>query len=236
MVHITLPEEKERRLVFYLAMEEYLAQHCQEDMFFLWQVPPTVIFGRSQVMRAEVNVSYCEENGIQFYRRKSGGGCVYADWGNIMISYITPRSDVESTFNFYLDSLAAVLRKIGFNAVKTENNDVLIDDKKVSGNAFYAKPLSSIVHGTLLYNLDFTEMQKAITPPKAKLSKHGVQSVRQRVVNLKEIGCDKTIEELKEFLVREYCDRERVLTLEEIKAIEDIEQTYLDPAFIKGKE
>jgi lipoic acid synthetase/lipoate-protein ligase A len=236
MVHIILPEEKERRLVFYLAMEEYLAQHCYEDMFFLWQVPPTVIFGRSQVLKAEVNVAYCEENGIQYYRRKSGGGCVYADWGNIMISYITPQKDVETTFGYYLDSLAAVLRKIGFNAVKTEHNDVLIDDKKVSGNAFYAKPESSIVHGTLLYNLDFSEMQNAITPPKEKLSKHGVQSVRQRVVNLKDIGCQKSIDELKDYLIREYCDRERILTEDEVKAIEEIEQTYLDPDFIKGKE
>lgn len=235
MLHIKLPEEKERRLVFYLAMEEYLAQHCFEDMFFLWQVPPTVIFGRSQVLLAEVNVPYCEEKGIQYYRRKSGGGCVYSDWGNIMLSYITPQTDVASTFTFYLDSLAAVLRKIGFNAVKTENNDVLIDDKKVSGNAFYAKPESSIVHGTLLYDLDFNEMQKAITPPMKKLSKHGVQSIRQRVVNLKDIGCNRTIEELKDYLIREFCDKVHQLTPDEVKTIEEIERTYLKPEFIKGK-
>lgn len=124
MQHILLPDDSQRRLVFYLAMEEYLSEHCKEDMFFLWQVPPTVIFGRSQVMRAEVNVKYCEEKGIQYYRRKSGGGCVYADWGNIMISYVTPQSDVDKTFNYYLDRLAAALQKMGFDAVKTEHNDL----------------------------------------------------------------------------------------------------------------
>ena len=236
MRHILLPDDSQRRLVFYLAMEEYLSEHCKEDMFFLWQVPPTVIFGRSQVMRAEVNVKYCEEKGIQYYRRKSGGGCVYADWGNVMISYVTPQSDVDKTFNYYLDRLVATLQKMGFDAVKTEHNDILIDRMKVSGNAFYAKPNASIVHGTLLYNVDFGEMQRAITPPKEKLSKHGVQSVRQRVVNLKELGCNFSIEELKDSLIKEYCDSERVLTPEEIKEIEAIEQTYLVPEFIKGKE
>lgn len=101
---------------------------------------------------------------------------------------------------------------------------------------FYAKPNASIVHGTLLYNVDFKEMQSAITPPKEKLTKHGVQSVRQRVVNLKELECNFSIEDLKETLIMEYCDSERVLTTEEIKEIEVIEQTYLVPEFIKGKE
>lgn len=236
MLHIVLPEQREHRLVFYLAMEEYLSEHCEEDMFFVWQVPPTVIYGRSQILRTEVNVAYCEENGIQYYRRKSGGGCVYSDWGNIMLSYITPNTDVSATFNYYLDRLASVLRKIGLDAVKTEHNDILIAGRKVSGNAFYARPSSSIVHGTLLYSLNFSDMQKAITPPKEKLSKHGVQSVRQRVANLKDLGCSKSIEELKDYLIHEFCDDERILTNAEIRQIETIEQTYLFPAFIKGTE
>lgn len=235
MLHITLPDQHDRRLVFYLAMEEYLAEHCKEDMLFLWQVRPTVIFGRSQVLQSEVNVAYCEEQGIQYYRRKSGGGCVYADMGNIMISYITPKTDVQSTFQFYLENLANALQKLGFEAVTTANNDVLIDGKKVSGNAFYAKPNASIVHGTLLYDVDFKALQQAITPPVEKLSKHGVQSVRQRVAKLKELGFDRSINELKSYIINQFCESERVLSSEEIKEIEAIEQTYLVPEFIKGK-
>lgn len=235
MLHITLPDQQDHRLVFYLAMEEYLAEHCKEDMLFLWQVKPTVIFGRSQVLQSEVNVAYCEEQGIQYYRRKSGGGCVYADMGNIMISYITPKTDVQRTFQFYLENLANALQKLGFEAVTTANNDVLIDGKKVSGNAFYAKPNASIVHGTLLYDVDFKALQQAITPPVEKLSKHGVQSVRQRVVNLKELGFDRSIDELKSYIIHQFCEYERALTSDEIKEIEAIEQTYLVPEFIKGK-
>ena len=53
-----------RRLVWYLAMEEYFAKHVEEEMFFTWVVSPTVIFGRHQVMEAEVNIDYCTANGI----------------------------------------------------------------------------------------------------------------------------------------------------------------------------
>ena len=89
MKHIILPEEGDRRLVFYLAMEEFVARNICEDAFFLWRVAPTVIIGRNQSLEDEVDTGYCAENGVQVYRRKSGGGCVYADKGNLMISAVT---------------------------------------------------------------------------------------------------------------------------------------------------
>ena len=80
MKYIALPDDKTRILPFYLAMEEYVAYNIdEEDCFFMWQVEPTVIFGRNQLIENEVNLEYCRVHNIQTYRRKSGGGCVYAD-------------------------------------------------------------------------------------------------------------------------------------------------------------
>ena len=242
-------------------MEEYLAQHATEDVFFSWIVAPTVIFGRHQVMEAEVNMPYCQAHGVQMYRRKSGGGCVYSDAGNLMLSYITPNTHSEQVFQWYLDTVADALKAMGFPAAKTEHNDVLIGDKKVSGNACYALSTGTIVHGTMLYNVDFAALQEAITPSHEKLAKHGVQSVRQRVVNLKELdnltidnltispaGEDnlainhagegrpalRDIRALAEYFAARLCDRTRELTEEEIQGIDLLELTYLDPDFIKG--
>ena len=236
MKYIALPSEETRRLVFYLAMEEFLADHCEEDVFFMWQVEPTVIFGRNQVLEAEVNVDYCEKNHIQYYRRKSGGGCVYADRGNVMLSYITPKLLADEAFAEFLDKLADALGKLGLPAVRTEHNDVLIDGRKVSGNALFQKERASIVHGTLLYNEDLETMQYAITPPKQKLEKHGIASVRQRVANLTELRLTLSVEELKDYLANYFCgDQRRVLTQEEIAGIEEIEKEYLTPEFIRRK-
>ncbi len=235
MTHILLPEEGMQRLTFYLSMEEYLAEHCEEDYFFTWRVPPTVIFGRNQEYEVEVNVEYCEANSIQYYRRKSGGGCVYADEGNIMLSYITPSLAVDDVFSHYLDTLALALKNLGLDAVKTEHNDILIGDFKVSGNAFFKKDNASIVHGTILYDVDVMRMQKSITPTVTKLEKHGIQSVRQRVMNLKELGFGLTVEELERYFVSFFCNWESQLTVDDITAIKKIEERYLDPTFIKCK-
>ena len=142
MTYLSLPSDETRRLSFYLAMEEYSArQLClEDDVFFMWQVEPTVIFGRNQVIENEVNLDYCREHGIQFYRRKSGGGCVYADHSNVMLSYITRSDEVVTTFSRYMQMLTEMLISLGLPATSTQNNDVLIDGRKVSGNAFYHIP------------------------------------------------------------------------------------------------
>ena len=237
MTHLTLPSNDVRRLSFYLAMEEFAARNLplEDDLFFLWQVEPTVIFGRNQVVENEVNLDYCRQHGIQFYRRKSGGGCVYADMSNVMMSYITRSDEVTTTFSRYMQMVCKMLQDMGLPATSTQNNDVLIDGRKVSGNAFYHLPGVSIVHGTMLFDTDMQHMLNAITPPQMKLDKHGVQSVRQRITLLKE-HTHLTITAFKEFAVQQLCDRELCLNGQDLISIETIEQEYLNPTFIYGKE
>ena len=171
MIHVRLPREDDRTLVFYLAMEEYAAHILgEDDIFFMWQVEPTVIFGRNQLIASEVNVEYCREHGIAFYRRRSGGGCVYADKDNIMFSYITRSDEVQTTFTSYTSAVAAMLRGLGLNATASDRNDVMIDGRKVSGNAFYHIPGRSIVHGTMLFGTNMEHMLNAITPSREKLT------------------------------------------------------------------
>ena len=234
MTHIILPEEKEYRLPFYLAMEEYVAREFPaQDYFFMWQVKPTVIFGRNQLVESEVDTDYCRNNGIEMYRRKSGGGCVYADMSNIMLSYITPSSNVNFTFNRYMLMIEHALQKLGVDARTSGRNDILIDGRKVSGNAFYHLPSRSIVHGTMLYDTNLEHMARATTPSDSKLKSKGVDSVRQHVTTLNKY-ISLSIEELKEHFGHELCNSSRLLTANDILAIERIEQEYYTPEFIYG--
>ncbi len=234
MDHIILPDAIERPLTFYLAMEEHVAA-AYGCGFFVWSVAPTVIFGRNQVMEAEVNMPFCREHGIDMVRRKSGGGCVYADRGNLMTSYITTRKGVEAVFKEYLDRFADVLRSLGLPAVCTSHNDILVDGCKVSGNAFFSLPGGSIVHGTLLHSVDFDMLAEAITPGEAKLAKHGVQSVRQRVANLTDLGLALPMEEISRAIVAAFCDGERLMDASDMVQISKIEKCYREPSFILGK-
>ena len=234
MVYISLPDISERRLVFYLAMEEYVARHInEEECFFMWQSKPTVIFGRNQLIENEVNLEYCKQHGIETYRRKSGGGCVYSDMNNIMFSYIAKDENVNMTFNKYVNLVALVLCKLGVEAKPTGRNDILIDGKKVSGNAFYHVPGRSIVHGTMLYDTDMQNMIGSITPSDAKLVSKGVKSVRQHIALLKDY-ISISIGDFMAFVRKNLCDREIALSHDDVKKIEEIEKEYLTTEFIFG--
>lgn len=234
MIYIALPNDTQHKLPFYLAMEEYVARVLPaNDYFFMWQVLPTVIFGRNQLIEGEVDLEYCRANGINTYRRKSGGGCVYADMSNIMFSYITPDSNVNFTFNRYMLMVEHVLHKLGIDAKTTGRNDILIDGKKVSGNAFYHLPNRSIVHGTMLFDTDLEHMARSTTPSDAKLKSKGVASVRQHVTTLNKY-LTITIDEFKQFVRKNLCDKEIVLDEAAVEQIRTIEQEYYTDEFIYG--
>ncbi len=175
------------RLDEYLQLEQNLAADIQEPVFFTWIVAPTVIYGQHQVCEQEVNLEYCKANNIQIVQRKSGGGCVYADSGNVMVSYITPSTHAQTEFENFIAKLAEALQLLGYQAVTTAHNDILVNNRKVSGAACYKLPNATIVHATMLYDVNLDTLQNAITPSSAKLEKHAVQSVRQRVTNLKSL-------------------------------------------------
>lgn len=235
MQYVSYPSLTIRRLSFYLATEEYLALHYPpQDYFFMWQVHPTVIFGRNQLIENEVNLDYVKANGIEFYRRKSGGGCVYADMSNIMFSYITPSFHKDYVFSSYISRIVAMLKSLGLKAESSGRNDILVDGLKVSGNAFYRVNDRSIVHGTMLFDTDVEIMVRAITPDNEKLVSKGIASVRNRVTNLKD-RIKLNIEQFKDVVRNQLTDSELVLTESDIQAIEAIEKTYLDPDFIYGK-
>ena len=233
MKYIGLQDNRTRRLSFYLAMEEFVARYLpfEEDCFFLWQVAPSVIFGRNQVPENEVNIAYCRAHGIEMYRRKSGGGCVYADRSNVMLSYITNDENVDNTIARYMSMFAQALCKLGFDAWKNDHNDIMIGNKKVSGNAIYHLPGKNIAHGTLLYDTDMEHMLHAITPTQQKLNKHGVESVRQRICLLKDYT-NKPFAEIRQGLRDLLCNDTYVMTEDDIRKVEEIEKEYLDETFI----
>ena len=233
MRYLLLPETKDRSLAFYLALEEYVARQKDEsDSFFMWQVKPSVIFGRNQVVENEVNVDYCRAHGISMYRRKSGGGCVYADMDNLMLSYISAGENVNFAFNRFINMVLLVLRKMGIEATGTSHNDILIGGHKVCGTACYHVGGKSIVHSTMLYDTNMEHMLNAITPSREKLRKKGIESVRQRITLLKDYTT-MSLDQIKLLIRDTLCSDERQLTASEVADIERLERSYLDNEFVK---
>ena len=184
-----------------LAQEMSLVQAAQEPVLYLWQNAPSIILGRCQNVWAELDVTRCNEQGVQIVRRETGGGAVYHDLGNLNFSFIVPRAlyDVDGQTQVILQALAAV----GVQAQQSGRNDLLVDGRKISGSA-YRLDSNCLHHGTLLYNVDLHKLGSCLTPSHLKLQAKGVKSVRTRVCNLIELVPTLTLGALGDALVRQF--------------------------------
>lgn len=229
MKHVLLPDDDTRRRVpFYLAMEEWVAANMPaDDYVFTWITGPTVVCGRNQDIDSEVNLAYCRAHGIDVVRRRSGGGCIFADRNNIMISFVTLAVQFHDTFAHYTGRVADQLRRMGIDARATGRNDIVVGEgRKISGNAFYHVPGHSIVHGTMLYDTDTVHMTHAITPSRAKLESKGVKSVSSRIVTAHILLPDITFDQFHRGLVDGLADGTVTLTTGQVDEVRDMERRY----------
>lgn len=171
-----------------LAIEEYLFEYSNDDIFMLWQNEPTVVIGKNQNAHAEINMSYLKENGIHIARRITGGGAVYHDLGNINYTFISSKNQKnEINFEYYTLPIIKSLKNLGINAKLSGRNDLTVDDKKFSGSAQHAKEGRVLHHGTLLFNSNLNILSNVLNVDEEKIKSKAIKSTRSRVINLKEL-------------------------------------------------
>ena len=237
MKYIIIPERKTTpQLPFYFAVEEYVARtYTDDDYFMAWRVEPTVMLGRNQLTENEVNIDYCKRNGIHIFRRKSGGGCIYADKGCMQFSYISFAENVNHAFVEYMQGIADMIKSLGINTELSGRNDILVEGKKVAGSAFYRLKGRSVLHNSLLFSTELEHLAQALTPAKEKLQSKGVASVSQRVGNVGN-HTDLSIEEFMDYVRKYMCGNEVLeLTANDMKHIEEIEKELASDDFTYGK-
>ena len=180
-----------------LALEKYLLDSVAPNacILYLWQNENTVVIGRNQNPWAECAVSRLEEDRVKLARRLSGGGAVFHDLGNLNFTFLMREENYD--LNRQLSVIEQMCQGFGISAMRSGRNDVLVEGKKFSGNAFFTSKGHCYHHGTLLIDADTAKMSRYLNPSKAKLSAKGVSSVRSRVVNLKDLCPDLTIANVK---------------------------------------
>ena len=172
---------------FYLALERYLlnsAEWCDKDLFFIWDIFPAIVCGKHQLIEAEVNMEHVRKIGVPIYRRHSGGGTIFADEGCFMFTFIKREGKRDDVFRNCLSAVVDAFGEIGLETELSGRNDLIFKEKKFSGNAYYRNDNGSILHGTLLYKTDLEQLVRTITPDNEKLISKGIESVRQRVINV----------------------------------------------------
>jgi len=209
-----------------LALEEYVFRNkpSDDDCLLFYVNSPSIIIGRNQNTIEEVNPVVVAERGIQVVRRISGGGAVYHDLGNLNFSILTPHvSSHFSRYDHFTKPVTDVLRDMGVPAELGGRNDILVDGRKISGNAQFARHDRMFSHGTLLLDSGLDELTRALNPRPGKVESKGVKSIRSRVANIAEFMPEPLgVEELRERII------ERIFGTRDRAQIPAIELTEAD--------
>ncbi len=188
------------------ALESFFLNDVREGecILYLWQNQHTVVIGRNQNAWNECAVDDLERSGGKLARRLSGGGAVYHDLGNLNFTFLMHSQyyDVKKQSGVILDAV----RAMNIDAKMSGRNDLTVDGKKFSGHAYYRTGNRSFHHGTIMLEIDIARLSSFLTVSKPKLEKYSVQSVKSRVINLRDLNPDLNVHCVEEQLMSSFSD------------------------------
>ena len=205
-----------------LATEEYLMNHADvsEPLFLVYIQSPCVIIGRNQNAYEELDLNYLRENHITLTRRISGGGAVFDDLGNMSFSFVKKRDEVQfGDYQNVTEPILVALHKMGATQAQSGGrNDLYINGLKFSGNAMYSKNNRTYSHGTLMYDVDLSVLDRILTVSKEKIASKATPSVKKNVTNVKGyLKPEYQFERTEDFRDQLLCELYGVKSLAEIK-------------------
>lgn len=225
------------------AIEEYFMLETKEDVFTLWRNRTSLLLGRNQDAYQEIDIEAARENDVEIVRRLSGGGTVFCDLNNMQYTFITSKdsSKYKESFEMFARPVVDALKNLGLNAEFTGRNDIIIDGKKVSGNAQARNKDRVIHHGTLLFDVNLDLLKKVIHSRPIKFQNKAVKSVSSRVGTIKEYVKDMDVLSFMNYLSKfiiEYHGIDKVIELDDeiIEKANKYLPRFKDPEWNLGKD
>lgn len=189
-----------------LARDGYFLENNKKGdvILYFYVNKNAVIIGRNQNAWKECNIANMDADGVQLVRRHSGGGAVFHDNGNLNFSFITDEKhyDLNRQMRVILNSVS----KLGLKAELSGRNDITVDGKKFSGNAFSLAKGNRSHHGTILVNADLTKLSNYLCVSKEKMRSKGIDSVRARVCNICELSSGLTVEAMRRLVIESFIE------------------------------
>lgn len=183
-----------------LAADEWFLDHLEEGelMLYLYCNRNAVVIGKNQNPWKECSLAAMEADDVELVRRVSGGGAVFHDEGNLNFSFIAGAGRYDLARQ--MDVIITALHSVGIDAMFSGRNDLTVQGKKFSGNAFCGRHENHQHHGTLLIHADLGRLARYLQVDPKKIKSKGIDSVRSRVCNLREFCPGLTIHVMAEAL------------------------------------
>lgn len=186
-IYMKIIQSLSNSTAFNLAAELYLFHESVDEFLLAYVNEPSVVIGANQVINNEVNIQFCKEQNIQLYRRVSGGGAVYHDYGNLNYSFISNKEiQTLALGSDFLNPVVAVLNSLNIPVEIGQRKDLwLKSGYKISGTASHFSKNRVLQHGTLLYDSNLIYLQTALNSLNKDETQKGTASVPSPVKNLR---------------------------------------------------
>ena len=165
---------------------KYLTECPAKDVLLFYINRPSVIVGCNQSIEAEVNTLFCQQHDIEIYKRVSGGGAVYHDYGNINYAFITPKGETSVLEIDFATPIITALYSLGIKAIVGARKELLVNNKKISGTASHITRDRILFHGTLLHQTNLYQLNQTLQGNESVRGKY-VASIPSPVVNLNDL-------------------------------------------------
>ena len=186
---IRLLETGHNSAYYNMALDQVLMSTVDDSIPILrlygWK-PAAVSIGYFQNLEEEVNLRTCKNLGIDIVRRMTGGGAVLHEH-ELTYSFIAKKypTNIMESYELICEPVVMCLKDLGFDAQFSPLNDIIVDDKKVSGNAQTRKQNTLLQHGTILLDVDVDRMFSVLNVPSEKMKDKIKKDAKERVIGLK---------------------------------------------------
>ncbi|MCX7861730.1 MAG: lipoate--protein ligase family protein [Bacteroidales bacterium] len=208
-----------------VALEYYLVHHRNEKIILLYINSSSVIIGKHQNAYAEANFDFLQKHQIPLARRISGGGTVYHDEGNLNISLIMNAQRLHLTE--LLNPISEFLSTLGLNPYVNYKNDIIVENKKITGTAAHIFKHRILQHATLLLCANQNNLKQALQVDRKKFEGNFVASNPSATTNVldvirQKISLTEILKQITDFFKQWFSAKTMNLTENEISKIKQL--------------
>lgn len=180
-----------------MALDESILLHRRRGeapptlRFYGWS-PPAVSIGYFQSLHEVLNLEKCSSLGIEYVRRMTGGGAVFHE-KELTYSLIDLEksrwvpANIKESYKIICKGIVEGLSELGVHAEFFPLNDVVIGERKISGNAQTRRKGVLLQHGTILLDANVEKMFGVLRIPQEKLRDKAIKHAEERITSLKHV-------------------------------------------------